>query len=88
MGANQGRGLTSVKKGVFRHPAVVAASAAALVALLGLNALAFAGGFETPWLLGGVVIADVLAVGASTSRAAARCWSPSTAPRPPRRSSR
>jgi hypothetical protein len=70
MGANQGRGLTSVKKGVFRHPAVVAASAAALVALLGLNALAFAGGVQAPWLLGGVMIADVLAVGAGILAAA------------------
>ena len=70
MGANQGRGLTSVKKGVFRHPAVVAASAAALVALLGLNALAFARGFQAPWLLGGVMIADVLAVGAGILAAA------------------
>ncbi|HEU4441895.1 MAG TPA: PAS domain S-box protein, partial [Burkholderiales bacterium] len=62
--------MTSVKKGVFRHPAVVAASAAALVALLGLNALAFARGFQAPWLLGGVMIADVLAVGAGILAAA------------------
>jgi PAS domain S-box-containing protein len=57
------RALTSVKRSLFRHPAVVAAGSASLVALLGLNALAFARGLEAPWLLGGVLLADVLSVG-------------------------
>ena len=55
--------LTSVKRSVFRHPAVVATGSAALVALLGLNVLAFARGLESPWLLGGVIISDMVAIG-------------------------
>jgi PAS domain S-box-containing protein len=55
--------LTSVKRSPFRHPAVVAAGSASLVALLGLNVLAFARGLEAPWLLGGVLIADMLSIG-------------------------
>ena len=56
--------LTTVKGGYFRHPLVIAASAAALVSLLGLNALAFFRGLESPWLLGSVMVADMLAIGA------------------------
>jgi len=55
--------LTSVKRSVFRHPAVVAIGSAALVALLGLNALAFARGLQSPWLLGAVILADMLVIG-------------------------
>ncbi|HVJ11133.1 MAG TPA: PAS domain S-box protein [Burkholderiales bacterium] len=55
--------MTSVKRSFFRHPAVVAMGSAALVALLGLNALAFARGLEAPWLLGAVIIADMLVIG-------------------------
>jgi PAS domain S-box-containing protein len=64
MGANEGRALTRVKASVIRHPAVVGAGAAALAALLGLNVLAFARGLEAPWLLGGVIMADMLVIGA------------------------
>ena len=64
MGANQERALTSVKGSLLRHPAVVGAGGASLAALLGLNALAFARGLESPWLLGGVILADMLVIGA------------------------
>jgi PAS domain S-box-containing protein len=64
MGADEGRALTSVKGSIIRHPAVVGAGAAALAALLGLNAVAFVRGLESPWLLGAVVIADMLVIGA------------------------
>src|SRR6185503_5193306 len=67
--APQGR-LISVKRGLLRHPAVVGAGAAALVALLGLNAVAFLRGLESPWLLGGVIVADMLVVGAGILLAA------------------
>ena len=63
MGATRDGALTSVKRSIIRHPAVVGAGAGALVALLVLNALAFVRGLESPWLLGGVIIADMLAIG-------------------------
>jgi len=56
--------LTTVKRTRIRHPAVVGAGAAALAALLGVNALAFARGLDSPWLLGGVIVADMLLIGA------------------------
>jgi hypothetical protein len=55
--------LTSVKGSLFRHPAVIGASAAALVALLGANAVAFMRGMESPWLLGIIIIADMVVIG-------------------------
>ena len=55
--------LTSVKRSFFRNPAVVAGLAAALASLLGLNAAAFLRGLQSPWLLGGVIIADMVVVG-------------------------
>jgi len=55
--------LTSVKRSFFRHPAVVAAGSAALIALLGLNVLAFVRGLESPWLLGAVILSDMGAIG-------------------------
>jgi PAS domain S-box-containing protein len=57
------RALTSVKRSFFRHPAVVAMGSAALVALLGLNVTAFVRGVEAPWLLGAVIIADMVVIG-------------------------
>ena len=63
MDAGDRGSLISVNKGLLRHPAVVGAGAAALVALLGLNAMAFARGLQAPWLLGGVIIADMLVIG-------------------------
>src|SRR5437773_9627073 len=58
------KGLISVKRSVFRHPIVVALGAASLVILLGLNILTFMRGIEAPWLLGSVIIADILVVAA------------------------
>jgi PAS domain S-box-containing protein len=58
------RPLTSVKRSLFRHPAVIAAGSAALAVLVGLNAAAFLLGLQAPWLLGGVLIADMVVVGA------------------------
>ena len=43
---------------------MIAAGATTLVALLGTNAVAFLRGLESPWLLGAVVAADMLAIGA------------------------
>ena len=63
MKAERPEALTSVKRSFFRHPAVVALGAAALVALLGLNVLAFVRGLESPWLLGAVIIADMVVIG-------------------------
>jgi PAS domain S-box-containing protein len=48
---------------MIRHPAVAGAAASALVGLLALNAFAFVRGLESPWLLGGVIIADMLVIG-------------------------
>ena len=56
--------LISVKQSALRHPAVLGAGAAALVALLALNIAAFVGGMRAPWLLAGVIFADMLVIGA------------------------
>ena len=55
--------LISVNKGLLLHPAVVGAGGAALVALLILNAVAFLRGLDSPWLLGSVIVADMVAGG-------------------------
>src|SRR3954469_8288909 len=55
--------LTTVKGSFFRRPVVVFAGACVLVALLGLNVVAFVLGLEAPQLLGAVVIADMVAIG-------------------------
>ena len=70
MDAGDRRGLISVKKGLLRHPAVVGAGGASLVALLILNALAFTRGLDSPWLLGGVIVADMLVIGVGVLAAA------------------
>jgi len=49
---------------------VVASGGAALLALLGLNAAAFVAGIEAPWLLGSVILADMLVIGAGVLVAA------------------
>jgi len=64
MGANQERALISVKGILLRHPAALAGAGAALAALLGLNAVAFVRGLDSPWLLGAVILADMLVIGA------------------------
>jgi PAS domain S-box-containing protein len=63
MGGYEGQPLISVKGSLVRQPAVAAAGGAALLALLTLNALAFFRGLESPWLLGGVLMADMLVIG-------------------------
>ena len=63
MDAGDRRALISVNKGLLRHPAVVGAGAGALVALLVSNAVAFARGLDSPWLLGTVIVADMLVIG-------------------------
>jgi len=57
--------LTSVKGSFIRHPVVLGAGTAALLALIGLNIAAFVRGLEAPWLVGGVIIADMLVIGGS-----------------------
>jgi two-component system sensor kinase len=63
MKSAEGRPLISVKPGLLRHPAVVGAGGAALLALLALNVAAFLRGLDSPWLLGGVIVADMLVIG-------------------------
>ncbi|HEY5899613.1 MAG TPA: PAS domain-containing sensor histidine kinase [Burkholderiales bacterium] len=48
----------------------MAAGATALTALLALNITAFIAGMSAPWLLGGVIIADMLVIGAGVLVAA------------------
>jgi PAS domain S-box-containing protein len=66
-----GRGtLISVKGSAFHHPAAVPAVAAALGALLFANVFTFASDSQSLWLIGSVVIADMLAVGGGIAVAA------------------
>jgi PAS domain S-box-containing protein len=66
-----GRGaLISIKGSAFRHPAAVATVAAALGALLFANVFAFASGTDSLWVIGSVLIADMLAVGGGIAIAA------------------
>jgi PAS domain S-box-containing protein len=63
MDSDRRAALTSVKGNLFRRPAIVGAGAAALVALVAANAVAFMRGMESPWLLGVTIIADMLVIG-------------------------
>jgi len=68
-----GRGidtLTSVKRSVFRSPAIIAAGAASLGALLVINVIAALRGLDSPWLLGAAIAADIITVGAGALVAA------------------
>jgi PAS domain S-box-containing protein len=56
--------LTSVKRSYFRHPVAIALGAASLAVLVGMNAVAFLRGLDSPWLLGAVIISDMLVIGA------------------------
>jgi hypothetical protein len=47
-----------------RHPVALAVGAACVLAVLGLNVAAFVRGEQAPWLLGSVIIADMLVVAA------------------------
>jgi PAS domain S-box-containing protein len=62
--------LISVNSSAFRHPAAIAAVAAALGALLFANVFAFASGTDSLWVIGSVLIADMLAVGGGIAIAA------------------
>ena len=56
--------MISVKgRSFLRHPAVVGLGAAAILAVLGLNVAAFVRGTESPWLLGSMLVADMLMIG-------------------------
>lgn len=70
MNGVRGGPLIPVKPRLLRHPVVLGAGFAALAALLALNAAAFIVGRTAPWLLGAVVIADVLVIGAGVIVAA------------------
>ncbi len=63
MDAARGTNLISVKRNLLRHPLIIGAGAAALVALLALNTTAFVQGLQAPWLLGSVLIADMFVIG-------------------------
>ncbi len=62
--------LTSVKpvphryRSLFRHPVAVAVGTACVVAVLALNVAAFVRGEQAPWLLGSVIVADMIVVAA------------------------
>ena len=51
-------------RSALRHPVVLAVGAASAIALVALNIGAFVLGERAPWLLGGVLVADMLLVGA------------------------
>src|ERR671924_337787 len=77
-------GLIRVKGSPLRHPAAIAAGTTALVALLALNVTAFVGGMRAPWLLAGVIIADMLVIGAGAIVAARPLHSAALPRRAPR----
>ena len=60
MDAGRRADLIPVKRRLLRQPLLVGAGGASLVALLGLNATAFAQGLQAPWLLGGVIIVETI----------------------------
>jgi len=62
--------LIRVKRGLLRHPVVVGLGAAALVSLLGVNVVAFVRGLAAPWLLGTVIVADMVVIGVGVLLAA------------------
>lgn len=49
---------------LMRHPIVVAVGGASALAIIGLNITAFIRGEQSPWLLGSVIVADMLVVAA------------------------
>jgi len=58
--------LISINKDLIRDPIVIAALTAALTLLFTVNVAAFVRGTEAPWLLGTVILADMLVVVASS----------------------
>src|SRR5690242_13184960 len=63
MNGGGGGPLIRVKSNPLRQPAILGAGMAALVALLVLNVVAFVRGMDAPWLLGGVILSDMLVIG-------------------------
>jgi len=63
MDGGGGTGLISVKGSLFRHPVAIAVGAAVITAVIGLNLVAYVVGSDAPWLLGAVLIADMLLIG-------------------------
>jgi two-component system sensor kinase len=59
--------LISIKPSLFRHPALLAAGGALLGAIVLGNVAAFLYAEEYPWVLGVVILADMLAIGATVS---------------------
>jgi len=57
--------LISIKPSLIRHPAVIAAGGALLAAIVLANVAAFTFAEESPLILGGVILTDMLAMGAS-----------------------
>jgi PAS domain S-box-containing protein len=57
--------LISIKPSLFRHPAAIAAGGALLAAVIAANVAAFTFEEKAPWVLGAVLIGDVLLVGIS-----------------------
>ena len=67
--ADRGR-LIRVKRGLLRHPVAVGVGSALLAVLLTANVGAFLRGLDSPWLLGGVIVADMVAIGVGVVLAA------------------
>lgn len=63
MEAEGREGLISVKGSLIRQPVIIATGVASLAALVGFNVTAFLQGLQAPWLLGGVLIADMVVIG-------------------------
>ena len=57
--------MISIKPSLIRHPAVIAAGGALLAAIVLANVAAFTFAEESPLILGGVILTDMLAMGAS-----------------------
>jgi hypothetical protein len=81
MSAKEQHVSTAFDETYLRHTVVAAAGAASLLALLGLNVAAFIEGLSAPWLLGAVIIADMIVVGITIFVAGAKCSWPSNAAR-------
>jgi PAS domain S-box-containing protein len=61
------RTLISIKPSLLRHPAVLAAGGALLAAIVLGNVAAFLYAEEEPWVLGVVILCDMLAIGATVT---------------------
>jgi PAS domain S-box-containing protein len=64
------RSLISVKRSLLSHPVALAVAAASAFALVAFNVAAFVLGLQAPWLLGAVLLADMLVVGVGIFAAA------------------